>query len=214
VSAARGNAPEDAARLAILIGGISLGVLWPLFIVLYAGGGIVQMLDHLLLYRIRMRELDLRNDERSWEINSQESVRMREIDMQQSVGMARQAIEAGRQQVAQAALISASRTPTDIYQRTPAEEKLIHAIVDAYEVADPVTGYIPNDRPNPFGKRALGTEYAEIVAWLADPARRVGGVVGAPAVAEQDRERKMWRINLERYPTADVALQALCGRRT
>jgi hypothetical protein len=81
----------------------------------------------------------------------------------------------------------------------------------AYELADPMTGYLPNDKTNPFGRRALGAEYAEIVDWLKDPGQR-HNVMNCEPIATYDEGRRSWRLNLVKYPTPDVALHCLCGR--
>ncbi len=172
---------------------------WALLYTLLSSELAARAFDHLLLYRLRARE-----------IASQERVRLAEIEMQRAVNLASAQIEAQRGEVARAALLAANRTPKALLLRTPAEEKLIRAVVEAYKIADPATGYLPNHRTNPFGKRALGAQYSEIVDWLQDPGRR-HNVMGAPPVAIYDKERRSWRLNLERYPTPDAALRALTG---
>lgn len=214
VAWAGGKPLEAAFRLALIVGGVSLGILWPGFILLYAGGGIGQMIDHWLLYRLRRHQIDVEAAVKRVEIRSQEMIRARETAMQRQIGMARAQIEADRQLVAASALHIASTREmvTGNHLPDPSERALVEAVLAAYEAADQ-DGYISNQAQAPFSKRALGeANYHEIVQRLADPGRRCG-TVGTPWVAKIDPERRAWRLNIKAYPTPEDALMALTGRR-
>jgi len=200
ITTAAGERLADALRLALKVGGISMGVVWPLLIFIYVSDDVSRTLNAIMAARLRKKEID-----------AMVRVRLAEIEMQRAVSLANVQIETERREVATAALLTANRTPRALLLRTPAEEKLINAVMEAYRLANPTTGYLPNHKANPFGRRALGAEYAEITDWLQDPGRR-HGVMGAPPVAVYDEGRRAWRLNLERYPTPHDALRALTGR--
>ncbi len=199
IALAKDRRPGQALDLAAIVSGSVLIGLMILLVLFAAGDSLERAISLFLTAWVRRRELEARHAER-----------MRELDMQERLSTLQLRVDLERREVARAALAAANQTPKGLLLRSPAEEKLIDAVLEAYRCADPTTGYLPNDRPCPFGRRRLGADYWEIVDWLADPGRRQG-IAGAPPVAMYDEGRKAWRLNLERYPTAEQALRALVG---
>jgi len=199
IAIAADKRPGQALDLAAMVsGGVLIGLM--ILLVLFAAGDAIERLMMLAVAAwVRRREIEARHEER-----------MRELDMQERLSTLSVRVQIERSETARAALTAANQTPKALLLRSPAEEKLIDAIIEAYRWADPTTGYLPNDRPCPLGRRNLGADYWEISAWLADPGKR-HGVVGAPPVATYDEDRKTWRLNLDKYPTAELALRALVG---
>ncbi len=179
-------------------------LLVPVWVVLYmfaSSPQLLQLVDHVLLYRIRAREIEARRQ-----------ADLAQIAMQERISVVRARVEAGRQAIAARALVASGTSPLDggaLWD--PLEQRLIDAVLQAYRLADE-EGWLPNTRECPFGRRALKGAYSEIVYRLAHPGEKFG-ILGSPPVATYDKASKRWRINREDYPDPAQALQALVGRR-
>ena len=200
--------PPALIVLAIVLSGamrfqaaVLLVPIWVILYMLASSPQLIAVLDHLMLYRIRMREIEAKRQ-----------ADLAQIAMQEKVSLARARVETERQAIAAEALKVSARSPIDDGTLwDPVEQKLIDAVLEAYRLAD-ADGWISNTRECPFGRRALGAAYAEIVHRLANPGEKFG-IMGSPPVAIYDEASKRWRINREDYPDPAQALQALVGRR-
>jgi hypothetical protein len=174
--------------------------IWTVLYTIASSEAMLKALDHLMLYRIRTREIE-----------AQLTANLAQIHMQQAVSMARTQVEIGRQEIASRALIASHSSALDggtLWNVT--EQQLVDAVLKAYDLARP-DGVIPNNVECPFGARALGGAYDEIVYRLAHPGEKFG-IAGSPPVATYDERRRRWVLNLKDYPTPGQALQALTGR--
>ncbi|MCD6288906.1 MAG: hypothetical protein J7M34_00270 [Anaerolineae bacterium] len=179
-------------------------LLVPAWVVLYmfaSSPQLVQMLDHFMLYRIRVKEIEARRQ-----------ADIAQISMQEKVSLAQTQVAIERQEVAKRALVASATSALDGGALWDAvEQRLIDAVLKAYRLADE-EGWIPNNRECPFGRRSLGGAYAEIAYRLANPGEKFG-ITGTAPVATYDEVSKRWQLNLEDYPDPAQALQALVGRR-
>jgi len=179
-------------------------LLVPVWVVLYmfaSSPQLVQVLDHFMLYRIRVKEIEARRQ-----------ADMAQISMQEKVSLAQAQVAIERQGIAAKALVASGTSALDggtLWD--PVEQALIDAVLKAYRLADE-EGWISNTRGCPFGRRALKGAYGEITYRLARPGEKFG-IHGTAPVATYDAASKRWRLNLEDYPDPAQALQALVGRR-
>ncbi|HEY66259.1 MAG TPA: hypothetical protein G4O02_17040 [Caldilineae bacterium] len=179
-------------------------LLVPVWVVLYmfaSSPQLVQMLDHFMLYRIRVKEIEV-----------QRQADMAQISMQEKVSLTQTVVAIERQDIAARALVASGTSALDggaLWDVV--EQRLMDAVMQAYRLADE-EGWIPNNRECPFGRRALGGAYAEITYRLANPGEKFG-IIGTTPVATYDELSRRWRLNLRDYPDPAQALQALVGRR-
>ncbi|GAB4524541.1 MAG: hypothetical protein Kow0047_34170 [Anaerolineae bacterium] len=203
IAIAAGSEPLDALKIAVLVGGLTIGVVWPLLIFFYVSDDLGRTINTFLEYRLQQQR-----------IAADREIALAQVEMQRAVSLANVEAENHRALVAGDALTLAQNRilPSGRAAFDLTEKILIEAVRAAYRMCDD-QGWLPNDVTCPFGRRNLGLEhYARVRHRLAHPGAQFG-VIGAPPVAEYVPEKRQWKLNLRAYPTFHDAAVALTGRR-
>jgi hypothetical protein len=163
ISLAGGSAMRDAFRLALKVGGISLGILWPLLIFFYLSDDLGRTLNAFLAAWLRRREIEAMRE-----------LRLREIEMQETVSLARAALEEDRAQVARQALIIGSanllpsgNTPFDPVEKALTEKECGPGVSPQGDANPPSVSYADSQGVAP--SRAIGRHGARRLRHVAPP---------------------------------------------